>query len=550
MCKKQKNQVLILLVLCVFTLSIVACNRADNTVKENQSVNTFSGEMDPKELSELVYSQLAFSAELNEVEEDIAKFYFRIEDDTQVNLRMSNAGSELVAAFCLNSSDETALEDNIEAFLQDQRMSFTGYSPKDVQRIDEAIVEVCKKNVVLVISDDASAAKQVIADVFAGKLVTLSENDNSNQDGTQEELKENDSNTALMQNTGETSAKEMTVNETTSKEMETQLPKVEETQSTIVKETQPISVESIIKDGAIKNYKGVMVVGDTGYTFSGYNEELMIGYTNALKGLADALQGVSTVYSVPIPMSGGITFPDNLATEQTYTVQPDILNKMEAMFGDTVKLVNMNDILMEHRSEYLYFRTDHHWTALGAYYGYRAFCAKKGIVPEELDSYETKVFDNFHGTYTFDGNGNVQDQEMYDHPDTVTAYLPHDSSTLHVINRDGSEFDWQVICDVTNYGSAAKYVTFGVGDYPLATVHNENKHDGSACIVVKDSFGNAFVPFLVDHYEYIYGVDYRYGREQLVSFAKEHQVQDILFVVSMQNTCNGYAVGRMQELCR
>lgn len=324
----------------------------------------------------------------------------------------------------------------------------------------------------------------------------------------------------------------------------------EQTGESETTESETVVIEPIINNGRVKTYTGVTVVGDTGYAFFGYNEAMMKGYTDALKKLADSLEGISTVYSVPIPMSGGITFPDNLASEQQYMVQRDALANMEIMFEDKVRLVNMNDLFMQHRTEYLYFRTDHHWTALGAYYAYTLFCEKKGITPEKLDSYDTMIFEGFTGTYTFDEDGNIQDQELYNNPDTVIAYLPHDKSTLNIINRDGKEFDWDVIHDVTNFSKESKYVTFGVGDYPLATVHNEDKHDGSACIIVKDSFGNAFVPFLVDHYEYIYGIDYRYGREHLVEFAKEHNVSDILFVVAMINTGNSYAVGRMQELCR
>lgn len=69
--------------------------------------------------------------------------------------------------------------------------------------------------------------------------------------------------------------------------------------------------------------------------------------------------------------------------------------------------------------------------------------------------------------------------------------------------------------------------------------------DGTLAVMSAD-----IVPFLVDHYEYIYGIDYRYGREHLVEFARKYNVSDILFVVAMINTGNSYAVGRMQELCQ
>lgn len=467
-----------------------------------------------------------FSTELHAIDEEIARVYFEVDDSVQLSVYLSNAGSEMVAAFSYEQEEaEENVKQAISNFLANQKMSFQGYSPEDVEKINHAAVLSSGHNTVAVVADNIEEVEKLVGDIFNGTLLLSSEDENVVTQTFDEK-----------ETSGRESADESTGEETTAVQDETT--------------TQAIEIPVLYKEGAIKTYKGVTVVGDTGYAFFGYNENMMTAYTDALKKLATTLEGEATVYSVPIPMSGGITFPDNLAGEQTYLVQKNALSEMERMFEDKVKLVNMNEILMQHRDEYLYFRTDHHWTALGAYYGYREFCRKKNITPNELDSYETKVFPGFCGTYCYAEDGSIQDMELYQNPDTVTAYLPHDSSTLHIVNRDGSEFDWDVIYDVSTASAGSKYITFGVGDYPLATVHNENKHDGSACIVVKDSFGNAFVPFLVDHYEYIYGIDYRYGKEKLADFAREHNVSDILFVVAMIHTGNGYAVGRMQEFCQ
>ena len=113
-----------------------------------------------------------------------------------------------------------------------------------------------------------------------------------------------------------------------------------------------------------------------------------------------------------------------------------------------VKNVDVYDVLMQHRTEYEYFRTDHHWTTLGAYYAYTEFCKAKGITPESLDAYSKKQdFDGFLGSFYND----TSDAKLKANPDTVTAYYPNAESICHVTASDGKKYDWPVIYDVSNY---------------------------------------------------------------------------------------------------
>ena len=65
------------------------------------------------------------------------------------------------------------------------------------------------------------------------------------------------------------------------------------------------------------------------------------------------------------------------------TDQRQAMQDIQAKMNDKVKSVDIYDALMQHRNEYIYFRTDHHWTALGAYYAYQQPCAAKGIEPDK-----------------------------------------------------------------------------------------------------------------------------------------------------------------------
>ena len=171
-----------------------------------------------------------------------------------------------------------------------------------------------------------------------------------------------------------------------------------------------------------------------------------------------------------------------------------------------VRRVDVMEELIRHNAEYLYYRTDHHWTALGAYYAYRVFAEQKGIQPHELSEFEKREYPGFLGTFYAYSN---QSAALGDHPDTVEAYIPMGTNDAEIQQAEGGTLQWFVVSDVSDYGEGAKYSCFIGGDNPFTRITNPQIQDGSSCVVVKESYGNAFVPWLVDHYQNVYVVDYR-----------------------------------------
>ena len=88
----------------------------------------------------------------------------------------------------------------------------------------------------------------------------------------------------------------------------------------------------------------------------------------------------------------------------------------------------------------------------------------------------------------------------------------------------------KIIYDESTAPASLKYGAFITGDNAYSVINNPDVTDGSSCIVVKESFGNAFVPFLTDHYQTIYVLDYRYWKGSISQFAVDKGVQDVLFV--------------------
>ncbi len=195
--------------------------------------------------------------------------------------------------------------------------------------------------------------------------------------------------------------------------------------------------------------------------------------------------------------------------------------------------------LNAHADEYLYFRTDHHWTQRGAYYGYVAFCKAAGLVPHEMSEYETGVVQNFVGTMSMYAKDYAD--RFYNNPDYVEYFRPLNPSTMMVYTSpkltNGSPRS--VVASQESADKMyryAKYSMFISGDNPISHIVSDTVKNGRIAIVTKESYGNAVVPFLTDHFEQIYVIDPRQfnanGKPSLnlISFAAQVGATDVICI--------------------
>ena len=308
--------------------------------------------------------------------------------------------------------------------------------------------------------------------------------------------------------------------------------------------TKPASSNVITTSDKPYQSGGVYVVGSAGYEMYNYVGSLAEKYQSTVNAVADSLSGVSQVYAMAIPLSSGITLPDELFSDIPGSDQAQAEKDILAGLGQNVKTIPLHDVMMSHRTEYIYFRTDHHWTALGAYYAYVQFCTAKGITPHNLSDYEVSQFPGFLGSFYNDGG---KPDAMKSDPDTVNAYHPVSAtaSMKYGDNENSTLTGGQVIFDESTASASLKYGTFIMGDNPFTVIENPEVSNGESCIVVKESFGNAFVPFLVDHYQTVYVVDYRYYSGSVTQLARDKGVKDVLFVNNLSAIRGSYQMGKL-----
>lgn len=287
-----------------------------------------------------------------------------------------------------------------------------------------------------------------------------------------------------------------------------------------------------VKDGAV-------------YTVYYFTQEAATAYARAINKAHTSLEGTDTnVYSILAPSNSGVLLSEDEMQSLGGSNQQQAIEYYYSLYDDGITTIPTYQPLYDHKSEYLFFKTDHHWTALGAYYVYRSLCEVKGIEPHELDQFVEQDFPDFKGTYS----DILASAGVTDSVDTVQAWIPMGTNDMTFINSDGAEVQWKIVEDVSEWAQNSKYNTFIGGDQPFSTITNPEITDGSSCVVVKESFGNALVPWLVDHYQTVYVIDFRYYNSSVTDFCKENNVQDLIIANNISIAGNVDVAGKIESL--
>lgn len=261
---------------------------------------------------------------------------------------------------------------------------------------------------------------------------------------------------------------------------------------------------------------------------------VVANYAQAVSNIAAAMGEGVTTYSMITPNQAQFYTPEFYHTGN-YDQKAAIEYAYENMIG--VQTVDVYDKISAHLDEYVYFRTDHHWTALGAYYAYTAFCERAGLEAVPLENFQTGRYEGFVGTMYGFTKSYAQSQVLLDNPDYVDYYMPVVESHARYFSdaamTDGIAI--YVVNDELSDSVGNKYLCFISGDTPLCRITTA-AGTGRSCVVLKESYGNAFVPFLTSHYDTIYVIDPREFNGSndpsfdLKAFVADQGVDDVIVI--------------------
>lgn len=175
----------------------------------------------------------------------------------------------------------------------------------------------------------------------------------------------------------------------------------------------------------------------------------------------------------------------------------------------------------------LFYRTDHHWTSLGAYYAYESLMTAMGQTPVPLDQLtKTTVSGDFYGTtWSSVGAGWIE-------PDCIDTYVPEEGVAVTVEKGYGPE-------ETTMYHPEQlevkdKYAYFMGGNQPLYVLKREGS-TGPKVLVVRDSYSDSLAPFLTLNCSEVHLFDPRYNRMPISGYVQANSIDAVIVLYSMAN---------------
>lgn len=275
-------------------------------------------------------------------------------------------------------------------------------------------------------------------------------------------------------------------------------------------------------DYSVEN--GIIVVKQDGH----YRAMELLGggtgnaYASALQLMKEELGDSVTIYSMPAPLASEYYLPSNYSD---YAVShAEYFDNLAEKLGDSIVSINICDVLAQHQEEEIFCRTDHHWQPLGAYYAAQTFANVAGVPFADLSTYEVVKNEGFVGTmYAFS-----KDANLLNDPETFTYYKPSNNYQTYYYD---TSFNYEGTGNLLwKTDTANSYLVFMGGDEKVVKVQTDVKNGRKLCII-KDSYGNAEVPFYTSSFEEIYVIDMRYFNCNLVDFVQQMGITDMLFTM-------------------
>ena len=274
------------------------------------------------------------------------------------------------------------------------------------------------------------------------------------------------------------------------------------------------------------------------------NDTLAKNYAKGINYCADKLGDKFTVYDMMIPTHVEMGLPSRLIENGTVNSLSQSRNIGTAYknMKDNVIPVNCYNYLANHCNEYIYYNTDHHWSGLGSYYAYQAFADKLGIPALSLKDCEKNKIEGFYGTLANNVSADLP-------ADTVYFWtFPYNTSNTIYYNGADKPGTPSTVYYMNEVGGANTYGVFLWGDQPLEVLKSESPKAKGKIALVKESFGNAFAPYLTYNYEEVHVVDFRYFNSNLKAYCEKNKIDTVIFMNGVMSANTPMQVDKMKGM--
>lgn len=221
---------------------------------------------------------------------------------------------------------------------------------------------------------------------------------------------------------------------------------------------------------------------------------------------------------------------DKLPRNAPVDSELEFMNYVQGKLNSNIKFISPYNAFVENKDQYLYYRTDHHWTSKGAYIAYVEFCKAVGIEPKNEEEFNIQLVANdFYGSLT------SKIGQRSGEGDNINIYIPKENSEV-VVNYVSEQRRSSSLYNSASLDEKDKYQVFTSGNHPHINIKSLGDPK-KKLLLIKDSYANSFLPFLTAHYGEIDVIDLRYYMDDINKLMEEKGITDILFLYNV-NTFN------------
>ena len=206
--------------------------------------------------------------------------------------------------------------------------------------------------------------------------------------------------------------------------------------------------------------------------------------------------------------------------------QTQMFSMVRKDLGDSVEWIDVSTELNKHKTERIYYKTDHHWTTLGAFYAFQAAAPSLGIEGDLSGKYVSYAVSNsFNGMLASKSGVNLGEKEQID------IYVPTEEDTDLIIDYVDEGKRSTSLYDSSKLKEKDQYTVFLGGNSSLLDIRTVSTST-KRLLLVKDSFANSFIPFLTPYYREIVVVDPRYYSGTINDLMDSYRISEVLFLYS------------------
>ncbi len=282
-----------------------------------------------------------------------------------------------------------------------------------------------------------------------------------------------------------------------------------------------VTMKTYLELAVGKRESGGVYIGKDQYLmdkFTAYSKKQLAANAAALADLQKKLAGEGiSMETILVPVAAQV-LTDKLPTCAPVADYDAILAVLTNAGVDTVDVLSA---LAAHSGEDIYYRTDHHWTSLGAYY---AYCAWRGTEPAAGKWTQEVLCDDFRGTtWNKVPLPSIPAEE-------ITAWYRHPSRR---VSYNGGQYETDSIYERKYLDGSDQYAVFLNSNQAQTVIQGSGK--SGKLLLIKDSYGNTFAQFPVEDYAEVHVLDLRFFKGDVTEYAKENGITDALVLYGTQN---------------